>query len=110
MTHGEPLLLETRATVIDTRRSQLATLLVARQTTRQLHVLLAHLSTRLLALCVGETSARLLQHVLLVVVHVDRIWTGRTTFGMGIDFTGSQQTRVVFVVAFVAVFPGRQIQ
>ena len=69
--------------------------------------LLDHLSPGLpfglLTLCVCETHPGLSEHFFFVFVHIDGIGPCRFGFRVGVDFTRSQATRIVGIVAVFAL-------
>lgn len=67
-----------------------------------LELALAGLALCLFALSICETGARLGQHLLLVLVHVDGIGACRLGFRVGVDFARTQAANVVGARTVVA--------
>jgi hypothetical protein len=86
---------------IDPRHLELALLLELGQAPRLLQLLLSGLSLGFLTLGVGKACSTLLEHLLLILVHVDRVWAAWLGLRVGIDFTRSQVSRVVDIVVKV---------
>jgi hypothetical protein len=93
----DALLLEIAAAAPDSNAGHLllAALLNLRQAARLVELALTRLALGLLAERIGEAGARLGQHLLLVLVHVDRIGPRRLRLGRRIDFAGPQAPRIV---------------
>mmetsp|Transcript_20181 Transcript_20181/g.32242 ORF Transcript_20181/g.32242 Transcript_20181/m.32242 type:complete len:267 (+) Transcript_20181:594-1394(+) len=75
---------------MNARRFQFAPLLQRRQSPRLFQLFLARLALRFLAFGVGQTSARLRQHLLLVLVHVDGVGTRWLRLWMRVNLAWSQ--------------------
>ncbi|CRK27851.1 hypothetical protein BN1708_004512 [Verticillium longisporum] len=80
---------------VDAGRLELATLLQRGQTARLLLLPLAGLALGLFALRVGETRTRLAQHLLLVLVEIDRVGPRRLALGVRVELAGPQAPHVV---------------
>ena len=73
------------------------------EASRLLDLLLSELTFRFLALCIGKSSAALLKHLLLVLIHVDCVWFARLRLGIRIDLARSQLPRVRLIGTCLAL-------
>eukprot|EP00962_Isochrysis_galbana_P022508 scaffold6732_cov99-Isochrysis_galbana.AAC.2 len=80
---------------LDPGRLELAPLLQRRQPARLLEGLLARLALGLLAARVGQARARLGEHLLLVLVHVDGVGPRRLRLGVRVDLSRPEPPWVV---------------
>ena len=76
--------------VLNAGRLHLAAFLQGCEATSLLQLLFARLALGLLALGVGQAGARLGEHLLLILVHVDRVRPRGLRLGVRVDFAGPQ--------------------
>ena len=80
---------------LNARRLELPTLLQRREPPRLLELLLTCLALGLFATCVGKARPSLREHLLLILVHVDRIGARGLALGVRVDLARPEPPRVV---------------
>ena len=83
---------------VDASLFELSLFLQLCQAPRLFQLLLSHFSRRFLTLGVGQARPALLQHLLLIFVHVDRVGPRRLRLRVGINFASQPVSGVVRIV------------